>query len=176
MKNGQIQIYTGDSKGKTTAALGLLMRAYGRGLKCAIIYFDKGGFNYGERKVLKELGITHFVTGMNRMGKTENDFRFGVIQEDIDEAYRGLEILKDLMKEDYDLIVCDEINSTTALGMLKEDDVLEILKNKPDTLELVLTGRNAPESFIEIASLVTEMKLHKHYYYNGVRARIGIEY
>lgn len=176
MKNGQIQLYMGHSKGKSTAALGQLIRAYGRGLKCAIIYFDKGGFNYGERKVLKQLEINHFVTGMNRMGKTDTDFRFGVTQEDIDEANRGLSILKDLIQEDYDLIVCDEINSTTNLGMLKENDVLEVLKSKPDSVELVLTGRDAPQSFIDIATLVTEMKLHKHYYYDGVMARIGIEY
>jgi len=175
MKNGQIQLYTGHSKGKTTAALGQLIRAYGRGLKCAIVYFDKGGFNYGERKVLKQLGIDHFVTGMNRMGKN-GEFRFGVIKEDVDEAYRGLDILKNLLRKDYDLIVCDEINSTTNLGMLKEEDVIEVLKSKPDTVELILTGRDAPVSFIEMATLVTEMKLHKHYYYNGVEARIGIEY
>jgi len=176
MKNGQIQLYMGHSKGKSTAALGQLIRAYGRGLKCAIIYFDKGGFNYGERKVLKQLEIKHFVTGMNRMGKTDNDFRFGVIEDDIKEAYRGLNILKDLMTKDYDLIVCDEINSTTNLGMLKEKDVLTVLKSKPETIELILTGRDAPKSFIDIATLVTEMKLHKHYYYDGVMARIGIEY
>ena len=82
----------------------------------------------------------------------------------------------DLFKENYDLIVCDEINSTANLGMLKEEDVLKVFKAKPDTIELVLTGRDAPQSFIDVASLVTEMKLHKHYYYDGVMARIGIEY
>ena len=74
------------------------------------------------------------------------------------------------------MIVCDEINSTTNLGMLKEEEVLRVLKAKPDTIELVLTGRDAPQSFIDIATLVTEMKLHKHYYYDGVMARVGIEY
>jgi len=176
MKQGQIQLYMGHSKGKSTAALGQLVRAYGRGFKCGIIYFDKGGFNYGERKVLKQLGIDHFITGLNRMGKTDTDFRFSIIQGDIDEAKRGIDLLAELYTKDYDLIVCDEINSTTNLGMLDEKYVLDILKKKPENLDLVLTGRDAPESFIDIATLVTEMKLHKHYYYDGVMARIGIEY
>jgi cob(I)alamin adenosyltransferase len=175
MKSGQIQLYMGHSKGKTTAALGQVIRAYGRGLKCAIIYFDKGGFNYGERKVLTQLNIDFFVTGLNRIDEN-NKFRFGVIEDDIKEANRGLSLLSDLFKENYDLIVCDEINSTTNLGMLKEEDVLSVLKNKPENLELILTGRDAPESFINEASLVTEMKLHKHYYYDGVMAREGIEF
>jgi len=176
MKQGQIQLYMGHSKGKSTAALGQLIRAYGRGLKCGIIYFDKGGFNYGERKVLKQLEIDHFITGLNRMGKTDTDFRFSVTEGDIEEAKRGVDLLADLYTQGYDLIVCDEINSTTNLGMLDENYVLEILKKKPEDLELVLTGRDAPQSFIDIATLVTEMKLHKHYYYDGVMARIGIEY
>jgi len=176
MKNAQFHIYTGDSKGKSTAALGLLMRAHGRGLNCFIIYFDKGGFNYGERKILKQLNIEYEVTGLNRM-LPNNQFRFGVTDGDIIEAEKGLEKFKSLLNsKEYDLIVCDEINTTTFLKMLKEDEVLDIIKNRPDTTELVFTGRYAPQSFIDEATLVTEMKQHKHYFDNGVIARLGIEY
>jgi len=172
---GQIHIYTGDGKGKSTASLGLLIRAFGAGLKCGIIYFDKGGNDYNERTVLKQLNIPFFVTGLNRI-EENGKFRFSITKGDIFEAKRGLKILKELFDEKYDLIVCDEINSTTALKMLDEKEVIDIIKQKPEQTEIILTGRNAPQSFIELANLVTEMKLHKHYFYQGIESRKGIEY
>ncbi len=172
---GQIHIYTGDGKGKSTASLGLLIRAFGAGLKCGIIYFDKGGNDYNERNVLKQLNIPFFVTGLNRI-EQNGKFRFSITEGDIAEAKRGITILQELFNENYDLIVCDEINSTIALKMLDTNEVIEIINQKPEQTELVLTGRNASQSLIDIADLVTEMKLHKHYFYKGIESRKGIEY
>lgn len=176
-KQGQIQIYTGNGKGKTTAALGLSMRARGHGLKIAIVFFDKGGFNYGERKILKQIGVDFWVTGCIRFNTRLKKFRFGVTAKDKQAAVEGLIIAKHLLTSDkYDLVILDEINSTINLGMLNVDDVVKILKNKSSKTELVMTGRNAPIKIKKLADLITEMSLKKHYYHQGVEARQGIEY
>lgn len=193
-RKGFIQIYTGNGKGKTTAALGLAVRARGAGLKVAIVYFDKGGTHYSERKLLKKLGIDYVASGLDRIDPKTGRFRFGVLPEDIIEAKRGLkEAEKFLVSKKYDLVVLDEINSTTDLKMLKVDEVLEVIsrhflirrkvggipassRKKPIKTELVLTGRNAPKEFLDIANLITEMKLVKHYFYRGTRARKGIDF
>ncbi len=172
---GEIQIYTGDCKGKTTAAIGLVIRALGQGLKTAFLYFDKGGGDYGERKIFDSLGVDYFVTGVNRI-LDDGSFRFSVIDEDIAEGKRALTTLLQLFEQNYDIIVCDEINVSTAIGILDESDVLEVLSKKPESTELVLTGRYAPESFLNLASLITEMKQIKHYFENGVFSRKGIEF
>jgi len=179
MKNklGQIQIYTGNGKGKTTAALGLSMRARGRGLGVAIVFFDKSGLNYGERKVLKQIGVDFWVTGCLRFNAKTKKFRFGVTNKDKQTALDGLVIARQLLDgNEYDLVILDEINSTTSLGMLQVDEVLEVIKNKSSKVELIMTGRNAPLKFKKIANLITEMTLKKHYYYEGIEAREGIEY
>ncbi len=177
---GQIQIYTGGGKGKTTAALGLAIRAVGGGKRVAIIYFDKGGSFYGERKILRQIlrgKIDYFVTGKVRFNRTTRKFRFGVEKGDIKEAKRGLVLAKKLIESGaYQLLILDEVNSTVSLGMLDVAEVLEFMKSKPPKVELVMTGRNCPSEFIEQADLVTEMNLVKHYFYKGVPARRGIEY
>lgn len=174
-----IQIYTGDGKGKTTAALGLVVRAVGAGKKVAWVAFDKGGDHYAEREVLTrrfpEVGV--YVTGLDRMDMTTGTFRFGVTDEDKAEGERGLGIVHDLFaKAEHDLIVLDEINISTNLGIVKEADILAILGQKPSDMEVVLTGRNAPESFVELSDLVTEMRMNKHYMQKGVKARPGFDY
>ena len=176
-----LQIYTGNGKGKTTAALGLTIRAVGAGKKVGIIYFDKGGeTHYSERKILRERfadEITIMPTGLDRIHPVTNKFRFGVTEEDKKEARRGLEMAREwIASKKFDLIILDEINSTTALGMLDANEVLEILRTRPSELELVLTGRDAPEEFKELADLVTEMTLVKHYFYNSIPARVGFDY
>ncbi len=174
---GQIQIYTGDCKGKTTASLGLAMRARGRGLKVAVIFFDKGGFDYGERDSLKKLGVDFWVTGCIRFDSVKKEFRFGVEDEDIAEGAKGLMIFRQLLKDNkYDIVILDEINSSLALGIVEQEKFLEIIKDRPKNMELILTGRNVPQELIEIADLVTEMKMIKHYFYKGIEAREGIEY
>ncbi|MEI7741606.1 MAG: cob(I)yrinic acid a,c-diamide adenosyltransferase [bacterium] len=200
-KWGMISVYTGDGKGKTTAALGSAIRALAAGKRVAIVYFDKGGeSHYSEREFIRSVipaqagprlagtGIHFFVTGLDRIDPESGRFRFGVTPEDIVEAKRGLKIVSDIFSSDCpfsdshqvwitpDLLILDEINSTTALGMLQESEVLALLEQKPANLELIMTGRGAPASFIELADLVTEMKLVKHYFYKGVSAREGIDY
>jgi len=179
MKNklGQIQIYTGNGKGKTTAALGLAMRARGRNLRVAIVFFDKGGLNYGERKILKQIGVDFWVSGCLRFNAKTKQFRFGVTEEDRKSASHGLDIACEILsKGKYDLVILDEINSTTHLKMLDVKDVVEVIKSKNISTELVMTGRNAPIKLKKLATLITEMKLVKHYFYNKIEAREGIEY
>ena len=170
-----IQIYTGKGKGKTTASLGLAIRAHGHGLKVAIIYFDKGGENYGERNVLKTLGLDFFPTGLNRR-ENDGSFRFSITPEDTAEAQRGLKLAHELLKKSYDLLILDEINSTVALKMLSAADVIEFIKEIPGDMEVVLTGRNVPDEIAAHADLITEMKPIKHYMEKGLAARKGIEF
>ena len=177
---GLIQVYTGDGKGKTTAALGMAIRAVSEGIKVAIVYFDKGGSHYAERKVLTERfkgEIDVFATGLDRIDSVTNRFRFGVTPEDKAEAERGLAIVRELFaKGEHGLVILDEINSTVTLGMLAEADAFAVIKSKPEKTELVLTGRNAPPAFRELADLVSEVGLVKHYFYHGVPARFGLDY
>ena len=173
-----IHIYTGDGKGKTTAALGLMLRAVGAGKKIAWVAFDKGGNDYNERITIKERlpEVDFHATGLNRIDEN-GKFRFGVTDEDKQEGERGLRIVNQIFIDNkHDIIILDEINSSTSLGIISESKVLDILKNKPPAVELILTGRNAPQSFIDCADLMTEMKLHKHYFYHGTKARPGIDY
>jgi len=177
---GKIQVYTGYGKGKTTAALGLAVRALGRGKKVAIVYFDKGGDHYGERRILEKLKADHLeyvATGRERFNARTRTFRFGVEEGDRQEAERGLKLVEEYFKKaSVDLLILDEINSTIALGMLNLGKFLEVLAKKPEQMEVVLTGRDAPEEILKRADLVTEMKLVKHYFYQGVEAREGIEF
>jgi cob(I)alamin adenosyltransferase len=177
---GLIQVFTGNGKGKTTAALGTAMRALGRGWKVAFVYFDKGGAHYAERDLLASRFsdlVSIFPTGLDRIDPVTNKFRFGVTEEDRREGERGLGIVQELFrKNEHQLIVLDEINSSADLGIIDADRVLQIFNEKPPEVELILTGRNCPESFKEIADLVSDVQLVKHYFYHGVQARDGIDY
>ncbi len=173
-----LHVYTGDGKGKTTAALGVLLRAVGAGKRVAWVAFDKGGDDYNERIAIRERlpEVDFHATGLNRIDEN-GKFRFGVTDEDKQEGERGLQIARELFTAaSHDLIILDEINSSTALGIINEADVLNLLNLKPVSLELILTGRNAPQSFQDICDLMTETKLHKHYFYHGTKARPGIDY
>lgn len=199
---GLIQLFTGNGKGKTTAALGEVMRVVGAGKRAAVIFFDKGGEHYSERKVLDWLAVedhdpsidsgSHlslskcerglgrvewFAYGRDRIDPVSGRFDFSVTYEDRKLGREGLMKAQTLVQSDqYDLLVLDEVNSSTDLGFLSEQEVLSLLDQKPDHTELVLTGRNAPQSFIDRAHLVTEMRLRKHYFYSGVNAREGIDF
>lgn len=174
---GLIQLFTGNGKGKTTAAIGEIVRMVGALKKAAIIFFDKGGVHYMERAVLEKIGVEWFAYGRDRIDPVTGRFDFSVTDEDRELGRQGLAKAHELIQSDlYDLLVLDEVNSSTDLGFLAEQDVLALLDQKPDRLELVLTGRNAPQSFIDRAHLVTEMRLRKHYFYSGVKAREGIDY
>lgn len=174
---GLIQLFTGNGKGKTTAALGEALRAHSIGKKVAFVYFDKGGeTHYSERKVLDQLGILYIATGRDRIDPVTGRFDFSIQDIDKQDAARGLAETERLFNELYDLVVMDEINSTVSLGILDEQAVLNLISKKPNMTELVLTGRNAPDSFLKKAHLVTEMRLGKHYFYSGVPAREGLDY
>ncbi|OGY93836.1 MAG: hypothetical protein A2406_00595 [Candidatus Komeilibacteria bacterium RIFOXYC1_FULL_37_11] len=175
---GKIHIYTGDGKGKTTASLGLAIRAIGNGLKVGIIYFDKGGDYYGERKILDKLttdGLKYLAFGEARMSDGRG-FRFQNNQKDLEQAQLAIRQALEWMKEAFDLLILDEINTTVATDLLELDDILNLLEQKPANLELVLTGRYCPDKVMERADLITEMKPLKHYMTTGLGARKGIEF
>ena len=177
-KHGYIQVYTGDGKGKTTASLGLAMRALGRCWKVLIIMFTKGGDNYGELNSFRNLSpeiaqnLTIVQAGLDRIvysdNKTEHDFK---------EIKKGWELAKKaILNDEYNLIILDEANIARDLGLIDIKEVLDVLKNKPEDMEIVLTGRNAKQEIIDIAHLVSEIKPVKHYWDTGIAARKGIEY
>ncbi|MDO5114642.1 MAG: cob(I)yrinic acid a,c-diamide adenosyltransferase [Synergistaceae bacterium] len=170
---GLIEIYTGDGKGKTTAALGLALRASGHGAKIGIVQFMKGWAQYGELFSASKLpGVTLIHTGRDKC-----IFRGDETEEDFAEAARGLAAAeKFILSGEYDLVILDEVNVAIDFGLLKEGDVAALLKKKAPGTEIVLTGRNAPQTLIDIAELVTEMKEIKHPYKKGITARKGIEY
>jgi cob(I)alamin adenosyltransferase len=173
LTRGQIQVYTGNGKGKTTAALGLALRAAGRELKVCMIQFMKGGGPYGEHLAAPRLApyLTIIQTGregwVNRENPDPEDIRLA--REALKTAGRVLD------SGEYDLVILDEINGAVSFGLIVVDEVLELLARKPSAVELVLTGRNADERVIAAADLVTEMREVKHYYKAGVPARVGIE-
>ncbi len=172
MKQGLVQIYTGDGKGKTTAALGLALRAAGRGLKVFIAQFAKGMF-YGELEALKRFAPQITLHQYGRKCFIEDE----PTAEDLRMAREGWkEIGEVLERGKYDLLVLDEIGIALHYKLISLDEVAELVRSKPDSVELVLTGRKIPETLYEQADLVTEMREIKHYYNAGVRARKGIEY
>jgi cob(I)alamin adenosyltransferase len=177
-EHGYIQIYTGNGKGKTTASLGLAMRALGRNWKVLVIMFTKGGSNYGEltsfrnlspeiqnNLTIEQAGLDRIVYAHNKNGDDEKEIK------------HGWEIAKKAIENnEYQLIILDEMNIAIDLGIIDVDEVVEALKNKPQNMEIVLTGRNAHEKVIEIAHLVSEIKPVKHYWDFGISARKGIEF
>lgn len=168
---GYIQVYTGDGKCKTTAALGLIMRATGAGLRIFLGQFIKGR-DYSEIQTLKsrfpEVTVAQFGHGRFIRGKPA--------QEEINAAHEGLEALKRAMHSGrYDVVIGDEANTAVMAELFTEADLLALCDSKPESVELILTGRGAGESLQARADLVTEMKCIKHYYNAGVKGRPGIE-
>ncbi|MGD2103580.1 MAG: cob(I)yrinic acid a,c-diamide adenosyltransferase [Anaerolineae bacterium] len=171
LSKGYVQLYTGDGKGKTTAALGLALRAAGRGLHTYIGQFMKGQ-RYGEIDALQD----HVYITLEQYGDPRCIRREEVTAEHVAQAHDGLDRARSAMLSgDYDLVVLDEINVAIWFGLLTTEEVLHFLDQKPEHVELVLTGRRAPQVLIDRADLVTEMRDVKHYYDRGVEARVGIE-
>jgi cob(I)alamin adenosyltransferase len=172
LEQGCVQVYTGNGKGKTTASLGLALRAVGRGLKVCVFQFIKGGGLYGEHLAAEKLAplLTIIQTGRPGWVNTKD------ITEDRQAAQEALVQAQELLTSgEYDLFICDEINGAVGFGLIDVEQVLELISLKPEKTELVLTGRNAHHLVIEAADLVTEMREIKHYYKAGVPARTGIE-
>lgn len=173
-KKGLVLVYTGNGKGKTTAALGLALRAVGHDEKVYIIQFMKGNEKYGEvQAVRKYLPNTELVQkGLDKFVKKGNPS-----EEDLKLAKEGIDLAKDIISSgEYDLVILDEINVAVDYGLIKEEDVLDLISIKPEHVALVLTGRYAPEKILEAADMVSEVKEIKHHYKQGIKAQPGIEY
>ena len=173
LEKGLIQVYTGNGKGKTTAAFGLAVRAVGHGFKVYIIQFMKGGA-YGEAEGLKRLQPECQVENFGGKGWV---YKESPQQDHIDEAQKAFQRAWDLtVSGEWDIVILDEIMNALWFGLLEEDKIRELLQAKPPHVELVLTGRNASERIIEKADLVTEMVPKKHPFDQGIEARRGIEF
>lgn len=169
---GYIQVYTGNGKGKTTAAFGLSLRAVGAGKKVFFAQFVKGKM-YAEIEVvnryLPDITIKQYGLGCFIIDKPT--------QKDVEAAQAGLKEIKEIIQTGkYDVIVLDEANIALFYNLFTVESLIDIIKLKPEATEIIITGRYAPPELIEIADLVTEMKEVKHYYNKGVEAREGIEY
>jgi len=170
---GMVHIYTGNGKGKTTAALGLAFRAMGRGFKTYIGQFMKGVL-YGELEAAKM--VSPYITMEQYGDDTFIHVKYPPDEKDVQKARAGLEKAKKAMfSGEYDIVVFDEINTAHYFNLITTDEMLEIIKNKPENVEVVFTGRYAPQEVIDAADLGTEMVEIKHYYQIGVDARDGIE-
>lgn len=168
---GYVHVYTGNGKGKTTAAIGLAIRAAGAGMRVFIAQFVKGMHyseldaldRYADRITLKQYGRECFI-------EKEPE------EEDIQAARKGLEEVKGILASgDYQMVILDEANIATRYNLFSPDELIEVVRSKPEAVELVITGRNADPKVVALADLVTEMKEIKHYYNRGVQARAGIE-
>jgi cob(I)alamin adenosyltransferase len=173
MERGLIQVYTGNGKGKTTAALGLAFRAVGQGLRVLVIQFMKGSIHYGELQSALKLSPNLTIRRIGRemfVSKSDPD------PIDLELAREGLLFArKAIENREYDIVILDEINVAIDYGMIPLSELLKLIDSKPKTVELILTGRNAKPEVMERADLVTEMVERKHYYEKGIQARKGIE-
>jgi len=173
LEEGIVQVYTGNGKGKSTAAFGLALRAIGRGLKVYIIQFIKGGFDYGELYIVDKLpNLTLKAFGRGKFVTEKPPEKV-----DVQFAEEALTLAEKIVKSgEYDIVILDEVNVALNLKLIETGRVVELIKAKPKHVELVLTGRYAPNEIIELADLVTEMREVKHPYNKGFEARKGIEY
>lgn len=173
---GLVHIYTGDGKGKTTAACGLGIRAWGSGLKVLMIQFLKGA-DTGEIKCFEKLG-ENFVF---HRGRKIKGFVWNMNEEQLKDTrnicLEDLEWLKSTVSDNsFDLLIMDEIMACISNGFLKTEEIAEFIKNKPEKLEIVMTGRNAPKELIDLADYVSVISAQKHPFEKGIAARKGIEY
>jgi cob(I)alamin adenosyltransferase len=174
IERGLVQIYTGASKGKTTAALGLTLRAVGHGFKVYILQFMKGNQYYGELTGLQRLEPECRIEQFGAPGWVHKG---GAKPEDRFEAEKGLLRAHEIITSgDFDIVILDEIINAIWFELITEDEVIHLIDQKPEHVELVLTGRNASERLKDKAHLVTEMVQIKHPYEKGISARLGIEY
>jgi len=170
---GLVQIFTGDGKGKTSAALGVVLRALGHGLRVCIVVFMKGDYPYGEWEVLSKLPNVKIA----RFGFRTFTDPANIKPEEIEQAKQALAVAREAMLDgNYDLVVLDEINIAAAWKLVEVNEVVRLIQDKPPNVELILTGRHADRKLVELADLVTECLKIKHPYDEGITARPGIDY
>jgi len=171
-RTGRIIVYTGDGKGKTTAALGTAWRALGHGLKVCVVQFLKGKGEYGERLFGARVeNLEWHVCGKGFVFNKED------IAADRQVAHQGFELAGEKIRSDvFDLVILDEITYLPHYGFLKVDEIIQLLKGKPKKLSVILTGRNADKALIDLADTVTSMEMVKHAFKSGIKAQKGIEF
>jgi cob(I)alamin adenosyltransferase len=173
LKRGLVQIFTGEGKGKTTAALGTVLRALGHGLRVYITIFMKGDYPYSEWNILSKMpNVTIARFGFRDFTDPQN-----VKPEEIEQAKQALTAAREaILSGSYDLVMLDEINVAVAWKLVELDEVVKLIEDKPPNVELILTGRYADIELVKMADLVTECLKIKHPYDEGIIARKGIEY
>jgi cob(I)alamin adenosyltransferase len=175
LKKGLIIVYTGNGKGKTTAAMGSALRAVGQGLRVLMLQFIKGSWDYGELESIKRLEpdfkIQRLGKGFIRSNSKLDD---NEIKENIAQSWEFAR--NEIMSDRYDMVILDEINYVISYGLLPVEEVLKLLVERPERLHIILTGRDAHNKVIDKADLVTEMKEIKHPYSKGIKAQKGIEF
>lgn len=172
-EKGLVQIYTGNGKGKTTAALGIALRASGHGAKIMMIQFMKGWVHYGELSGAKSIPSLTLI----QTGRPDYVYKGQATEEDYAEAARGVDLAESAMRTgSCDMLILDELNVALDMGLVDTERIVKLLKNKPFGMELILTGRDAKDEILALADLVTEMREIRHPYQKGEIARKGIEY
>ena len=175
-KDGLVIVYTGNGKGKTTAALGMALRAVGYNHKICLIQFIKGSWPYGEMESAKRLEpeLELIITGKGFVGIIDDK---SPREEHVKIAKEAIQISKEKIQSgNYNIVILDEVNYAINLGLIELNDVLELIKSKPENLNLVLTGNHAKNEIIDAADLVTEMKEIKHPFKSGIKAKKGIDF
>jgi cob(I)alamin adenosyltransferase len=175
-KIGLIIVNTGDGKGKTTAALGICVRAIGYDKKVAIMQFVKGSWHYGELDGIKRLApnVELYTGGKGFVGIIDDNLPRNEHEKAAEDALKYAEEL--MLSGKYDILILDELNVAVSIGLLEIDDVMKLLDKKPADMDIVITGRGADQKLIDRADLVTEMKEIKHPYQKGILAQKGIDY
>jgi len=170
---GIVQVFTGNGKGKTSAALGSVLRALGHNLRVYIVFFMKGKYPYGEFSTLSKLPNVEVASfGLRCLIDPAN-----INPDEIEQAELALSAARTaLLGGNYDLVVLDEVNVAVHFKLIEPDDVVQLINDRPQNVDLILTGRYADARVIELADLATEMVKLKHHYDKGVKARKGIEY
>ncbi len=172
IKRGVVVVNTGDGKGKSTSGFGVAIRALGHGQKVAVVQFIKGTWKTGESQFFSRFPeVTHVVSGDGFTWDTQDR------DQDIAAATRGFEAAKSLIEAgEHDVVILDEINVAASHGYLDGQAIADVLANKPEHVSVVVTGRNAPQAVIDAADTVTEMRVVKHAFHAGIRARKGVEF
>ena len=174
-RKGLTIVYTGNGKGKTTAALGMVVRAIGYDWQVLMVQFIKGDWMYGELEGYKKLAPNF---ELKRMGKgfvrIMGDKK--PIEDHIEAAKTALKFVKENMSQDYDIVILDEVNVAIKEELLTVEEVVDVIQSRPSYLNIILTGRNAPQKIIEMADLVTEMTEVKHPFKQGILAQPGVDY